>query len=112
MKTIYGREGQPAGSIDGDAVYWKDGSQIGVLDGDYIYAADGGEWLGSTVAGVIYNAFGEPVGFTKGCARSIPPMPPKLRSLLPPTVASMGPDVRSVAAEAIPDFLAHMTSIP
>jgi hypothetical protein len=112
MTILYGRGGKPAGSSDGAAIYDREGDQIGLLDADYIYSADSGEWVGSMTSGVVYNAFGDPVGFAKKCSGAVPLLPPKNRSILPPKLKSFGPDVRNERLEEVPSFLSHMSSIP
>jgi 4-fold beta flower protein len=111
VRVIYGREGQPAGSVEDSELYDRDGKQIGLLDGEHIYSVPEGEWLGSYSFGVVRNVVGDPVGFSKGCENSIPPLPPRLRSMLPPRLISVGVSVRDEAAAKIPSFLSHMSSI-
>lgn len=112
MKLIYGRKGDPAGSVDGDAIYNRDGEQIGFLDGEYLYAAADGQWLGSFVEGIVYNGFDDPEGFTSACQMSTPPPLPTIRSMVPPKLKSLGRNVRAEPSRPIPDFLSHMSSIP
>jgi hypothetical protein len=112
MRVIYGKEGAPAGSVDGQEIYDRDGSQIGVLEGDHIYSALDGDWVGSYTFGVVRNVVGDPVGFTKGCEDTIPPLPPTSRAMQPPKVKSLGSNVRDQGPEPVPIFLAHMSSLP
>lgn len=102
---VYGDEGQPAGSIIDDVLYWTDGDQIGFLDNGYIFRSSDGQWVGSFVSGVVFNAFQTPVGFAANCTASLALVPPKIQSMLPSRLKATGPDVRGLPSHTIPSFL-------
>jgi hypothetical protein len=105
MRVIYGQRGHPVGSIDGDAVHGRTGEQIAFLADDHIYHAATGEWVGSLVNGVVYNAFGAPQGFTEGASDGLPFPSPRLRTMLPPRLLSVGVSVSDLPSRPTPDFL-------
>lgn len=106
MQLIYGQRGQPVGSIEGDAVFSKEGAQVAQLLDGYLYNVENGGWIGSLMSGVVFNASGAPQGFVADCDEVLlPPMPPAVKSALPPRLRADGEDVSGLPSVRPPSFL-------
>jgi len=101
--VIYGIVGQPAGTVIGDDVFDADGEHVAFIEDGLLFSASDGEWFGSYVNGVIYNAYGDAEGFRAGASQGLPMMAPGLRAL-PPKLRSVGPQVRGGERKVLPDF--------
>ncbi|MDQ3143988.1 MAG: hypothetical protein M3Q57_03800 [Pseudomonadota bacterium] len=108
MNTLYGQMGQPVGSIDGDAVFDKTGNQICYVFEGQLYLASSGERVGFCAGGVIYNAYGAPQAFRENCAKSVPPLAPRL-SPAKPRLFGVGPDVSNLPHRNVPNFLREIS---
>ena len=106
MTVIYGIVGQPAGSIIGDDVFDADGNHVAFLEDGVLFSAADGQWFGSYVNGVVYNAYGDAEGFREGAAPGLPLMAPRLGTL-PPKLRPIGASVRSRNRRTLPEFFAR-----
>lgn len=107
-QILYGQNGQPVGSIEGDALFDKAGQQIGYLAEDYIYLRETGERAGCYAGGIVYNSRGAPQAFTDGCCKTLLPMEPRLAPVSP-RLGKVGKDVSSLPTKPIPTFLRQDT---
>ena len=104
--VMYGVVGQPAGSVGGDDVFNADGEHVAFIEDGLLFSAGDGEWFGSYVNGVIYNAYGDAEAFSDGASGGLPLMGPNLRAL-PPKLHPMGPKVRQLDRKVLPDFFSR-----
>jgi hypothetical protein len=104
MKVLYGQRGQPVGSVESDAVFDATGRQIAFMDGALIFKFGTGEFIGSLVEGVIYNANGAPQAFQENCQKGIRLQAPAVQ-MASPAIRTSGEDVSHFSARSIPDFL-------
>jgi len=101
---LFGERGQPAGSIEGDALFDANGDQTGFLEDQLIFDIEDGSFLGSFINGVVYNAYGHPQGFRKDAQPGIP-MLDTGANRLPPKLRFTAQNVRNESASDIPAFL-------
>jgi len=106
MQVIYGQRGQPVASVEVDAVFSSEGTQVSQLVDGYLYKFGDGEWIGSLMSGVVFNAHGAPQGFVADCDEVLlPPMPPTIKAALPPRLRAAGTDVSALPSVRPPAFL-------
>jgi hypothetical protein len=105
-KIIYGDQGQPAGMMDGETLFWKDGNPVAFFEDEHIFRLEDGRWVGSVGGGVVYNAFGKPVGFYADHVTLLAPLRPRLSSMLPPRLKPLtGPNISDKPWRQVPAAL-------
>ena len=103
---VYGSQGQPLGTRDGDFTFAHDGQPIGYVHDNHIYKLSSGERVGSFGSGLVYNAEGKPVAFYSEKVMVLAPMAPRLSPRPPRLTPLGGQNVGGLAWKKIPDAVA------